>query len=234
MTATILIGSSREQKLPSLVLEHSIRKNTKADVRIIHSWDLKFPNARRPENVTRTGFSFNRFGIPKLTGYQGRGIYLECDQLVFGDVQELLDIPFNGATVLRPENQAAVLVLDCDVLRWDVEKIVHELDEGFYSYHDLMERMCIESPQNIHCRIPGVWNSLERFVPEKTKNLHYTNMAEQPWRKWGHSLTGIWITALKEAIAAGLVTREIVEEEIRLKYVVPQVLEAAFPCVSTT
>lgn len=225
-SATIVIGSSREQKLPSLVLEHSIRKHSTREVTIVHTWDMRFPTPKRKENRSRTGFSFNRFAIPKLAGYGGRGIYLECDQLVFGDVKELLEIPFQGATVLRPKNQAAVLVLDCARLSWDVDKIIKDLDAGKFSYPALMEKMCVEPAAHILCSIPEEWNTLERFAAGKTKNLHYTNMSGQPWRKWGHPLGKLWIAALKEAIAGGLVTKEMVQEEVKLGYVVPQVREA--------
>lgn len=228
-SATIVIGSSREQKLPSLVLEHSIRKHSSRDVDIVHTWDMKFPAPKNPKNRSRTGFSFNRFAIPKLAGYGGRGVYLECDQLVFGDVKELLEIPFGGATVLRPKNQAAVLVLDCARLAWDVEAIIQDLDAGKFSYVALMEKMCIEPPANIRHSIPEEWNSLERYTAGKTKNLHYTNMSGQPWRKWGHPLGKLWMTALREAIERGLVTEEIVQEEARRGFVVPQVTLGAFP-----
>lgn len=223
---TIVIGSSREQKLPSLVLEYSIQKHASEDVKIIHTWDMTFPAPKLAKNQSRTGFSFNRFAIPKLAGYEGLGVYLECDQLVFGDVKELLGIPFKGATVLRPANQAAVLLLDCARLTWDVEKIIESLDKGAFTYHDLMEKMCVEPAKNIQSRIPNEWNSLDQYVPGKTKNLHYTNMSEQPWRKWGHPLKGMWFKVLREAVAEGMIPVATVEEEVKLRYVIPQVREA--------
>lgn len=224
---TIVIGSSREQKLPSLVLEHSIQRHTTAEnFSIIHTWDKKFPSPKLPQNRSRTGFSFHRFSIPALAGYEGTGIYLECDQLVMADVRELFSIPFGAFTVLRPANQASVLALDCGRLKWDLQKILDDMDAGVFSYHDLMERLCIVPPEEIGCTIPGEWNSLERFDKERTKNLHYTNMSEQPWRKWGHPLRNLWLDELRLAYKYGRISLETIEEEVRLGFIVPQVLEA--------
>jgi hypothetical protein len=224
----ILIGSSREQKLASLVCAYSVRKRSSIpNLAVTHTYDLKFPNGTRPDTRSRSGgFSFNRFGLPKISGYSGRGVYLECDQLIFGDVAELLALPFEGKTVLRPANQASVLVLDCASLTWDVEKIVRDLDAGEYTYEDLMQRLCIEPADRIACTIPPEWNHLEAYKPNWTKNLHYTNMPAQPWRKWGHPLRHLWIDVLKAAVADGTIPWATVQDEVKLGYVVRQVLEA--------
>ena len=223
---TICIGSSREQKLPSLVLEHTIRKHSTIPVTILHSYDLLFPVPKRTENRSRTGFSFVRFAVPKMAHYEGRGAYLECDQIVFKDVAQLFQLPFNGATVLRPKNQASVLLIDCDHVRWDVEDVVRSLDSGAYSYHALMEELCLEAAFKISCSIPEEWNTLERYEAGKTALLHYTNMALQPWRRWGHPLADLWLSELFHAVQAGAIDRSVVEEEVRKRHVVPQVLDA--------
>ena len=224
---TILIGSSREQKLPSLVLEFTIHQHAKAPVRVIHSYDLSFPVPRDPKNRSRTGFSFARFAIPKLTGYKGVAAYLECDQLVFKDVAELFSIPFDGATVLRPANQASVLLIDCEQARWDLDAIIRSLDEGKISYSDLMENLSCEPAAKVSRKIPLAWNTLEKYDPKSTALLHYTNMAIQPWRKWGHPLGHLWMGKLKEAMRAGRISLAVVEEEVRRQYVVRQVAEEA-------
>lgn len=221
---TIVIGSSREQKLPSLVLEHTIHKHASSPVKVIHSYDLKMEEPKRPELRSRTGFSFVRFKIPALVGYQGLAAYLECDQLVFRDVKELFAVPFKGGTVLRPANQAAVLLLDCNRLKWDLPAILANLDAGKFSYKQLMENLCIESPGNIRKTIPETWNSLEKYNPAHTALLHYTQMNIQPWRRWGHPLGNLWMRALRDAMRDARITPETVTEEVRKGYIVSQVL----------
>lgn len=224
---TIVIGGSREQKIASLVLEHSIKKFATVPVNVIHTFDRRFPEPTNPALKSKTGFSFNRFAIPELAGYQGVAAYLECDQLVFRDVKELLTIPFNGATILRPENQASVLLLDCDKLKWDVKKIVSRLDAKKYSYSDLMERICIEPPSSIKCTIPNYWNSLEKYVPGETALLHYTNMGIQPWRRWGHPLAHLWMGELREAVREKKIGINVIQEDVSRGCVVREVLNEA-------
>jgi len=222
----VVIGSSREQKLPSLVLEHSILRRAAAPPRILHTWDRKFPVPKKAGNRSRTGFSFARFAIPEMLGYEGVGAYLECDQLVFRDVAELLGIPFRSAKVLRPKNQASVLLIDCAGVRWDVAQIIRDLDQGKYAYHDLMERLCVVPDASVGRTIPEEWNSLERYEPGRTALLHYTNMAGQPWRRWGHPLGSLWMNELADAVRSKRVAVSIVEEEVAKKHVVPQVLSS--------
>lgn len=225
---SIFIGSSAEQKIPSLVLEYSIRKHsTVEDLRVIHTYDKTFPSPQKPENRSRTGFSFARFAIPEMMGYRGVAAYLECDQLVFADVRELLDLPFNGATVLRTPNQPSVLLLDCDHIRWHLPNILESLDAGKIGYRDLMENLAVEPKFKISNSIPAEWNSLESYDSGKTRLLHYTNMALQPWRKtWNHPLGHLWMGALREAVEKGAIGRKTVEEEVARGHVIARVLEA--------
>jgi len=223
---TVVIGAAREGKLPSLVLERTILKHAKGPVRIVHTWDKSFPEPKKPENRSRTGFSFVRFAVPSLVGYVGVAAYLESDQIVFRDVAELFAIPRNGATILRPKNQASVLVIDCDHVRWGLDLILDGLDKGEYTYHDLLENLCVEAKFKIERSIPSAWNSLEEWDAKKTALLHYTNMVKQPWRKWGHGLGWLWIRELADAVKTGRIPVEIVREEVAAKHVVPEVLAA--------
>lgn len=221
---TVVIGSSREQKLPSLVLEHTIHKHSSSPVQVLHSYALKMEEPNKPELRSKTGFSFVRFKIPALVGYQGLASYLECDQIVFRDVQELFSIPFKGATVLRPANQASVLLLDCNRLKWDLPTILADLDDAKFTYKQLMEDLCVEASGNVRKAIPETWNSLEKYVPGSTALLHYTQMDIQPWRRWGHPLAHLWMSGLRDAMRASRISTKIVAEEVEKGYVVSQVM----------
>lgn len=227
MKKTIVIGASREQKLCSLVLAHTIQKHARGQFTLIHTYGMGFPVPKDPKNVSRTGFSFNRFAIPELSAYSGLGLYLECDQIVFDDPLVLFGIPMNGATILRPKNQPSVLLMDCEKLNWKVGEIIKGLDQGLYSYKELMEGLCVAPKDSVRKGLPDEWNSLDAYYPGKTKLLHYTNMAAQPWRSAGHPLTSIWMRELKEAVKSGRVEMSTIEEEAKLKYVVPYVASEA-------
>lgn len=225
--AVVVIGSSREQRIPSLVLEHTIRKHATGGVRVVHTWDRTFPQPRRPENRSRTGFSFARFSIPSIAGYAGLGAYLECDQIVFADVMELFRFPMGTATVLRPPNQASVMVLDCAHLRWDVQDILDRLDAGEFSYRDLMENVCVAPKGTVSCSLPNEWNSLEHYEAGRTRLLHFTWMHLQPWRTdASHPLGHLWFAELRDAVRAGQIRASDVEEDVRVGHIRPHVLGA--------
>jgi hypothetical protein len=181
--------------------------------------DLAVPLPRHRRNRPRTGFSFYRFLIPRLCGYEGRALYLDADMLVFADLAELWKIPFGNSKVLctyqseAPSHWAdgsawlpgwhfSVMLLDCARLDWDVEAIVRDLDEGRYTYSDLMSNLCVVPRAEIADRVPPDWNRLETFEDGKTKLLHYTVVSTQPWKSTENPLRSLWMVAYRDALRA--------------------------------
>jgi len=91
----VFVGADRSQLLAVKVLEHSIRRHTLRKVEVHPMVDLPVRSPQDPLNWQRTGFSFSRFCIPELAGYQGKALYLDADMLVFEDIASLWDIPFD-------------------------------------------------------------------------------------------------------------------------------------------
>ena len=223
----IYIGASRRDLLAVRVLEYSIRKNATIPVRIVPMVDLPVPRARRAVNRPRTGFSFSRFLIPSLAGYKGRAVYLDSDMLVFGDVAELESYPFNEKKVLstyqevpppewrdnpgfHPGRHSAVMVMDCSQLTWDITEIVQDLDAGRLTYEELMAGLTLEDDE--FGILPTEWNHLERYEPGVTKLLHYTVVNSQPWRAPGNPLEKVWLEHYREAVEAGVVPPDEMED----------------------
>lgn len=238
----VFVGADDSQLIAAAVLEHSIRKHASLPVEFTVMKDMPVATPKDPANRPRTGFSFYRFLIPKLCGYQGRALYLDCDMQVFADMAELLEIPFDGATVLctyqpeppeqwrddpnfKPGRHLAVMMLDCSRLRWDVDEIVRGLDEGEYDYKQLMSDLCIVPEDQIDERIPTGWNSLEQYEAGETKLLHYTVVPTQPWKNDENPLTGIWMEEFREAVSAAAVDPELVRRSIGARYVKPSLAE---------
>jgi hypothetical protein len=226
----VFCGLDESQIVAARVLEYSIRKHASRPVRFYPMLNVPTPVPKDPANRGRTGFSFSRFHIPKLAGYRGRGLYVDADMQVFGDLAELWDIPFDGAKVMctrqdeppeqwkdsdwfHPGRQLSVMMLDCERLDWDVDEIVGGLDEGRYGYQDLMFDLCIVEPDEINDNLPPVWNHLEHYVPGETKLLHYTVVPTQPWKNDRSPLKELWEPEYKEARAAGVVRAD---EALRL------------------
>ena len=105
----VYVGSQDAQMLAVKVLEFSIRRHTTADVVVfpLHEAKIEFPTPREVKNRPRTPFSFQRFYIPALQGQRGRAIYLDSDMQVFRDIQELWNMPFDGADLLAAREPGA-------------------------------------------------------------------------------------------------------------------------------
>jgi hypothetical protein len=218
----VFVGADDSQMVAARVLEFSIRRHASRPLDFTPMIDLPVPRPRDKRNRPRTGFSFYRFLIPGLCNHQGRALYLDADMLVFADLAELWNIPFQKSKVLcayqseAPAHwknspfvhlgrQFSVMLLDCARLDWDIEKIVRGLDEGRYTYSQLMSDLCVVPPDEIADAIPSDWNRLESYEAGKTKLLHYTVVSTQPWKSTENPLRGLWMEAYREALWAGAV-----------------------------
>jgi hypothetical protein len=218
----VFVGADDSQMVAARVLEFSIRRHASRPVQVTVMKDLPVPLPRDRRNRPQTGFSFYRFLIPRLCERQGRALYLDADMLVFADLAELWDIPFGQSTVLctyqsealdrgkdtpfvKLGRQLSVMLLDCPRLDWDVERIVRGLDDGRYTYAQLISDLCIVRPDEIADAIPPEWNRLETYEEGKTKLLHYTIVATQPWASTENPLREVWLTAYRDALRAGAV-----------------------------
>lgn len=237
----IFVGTDRSQLLAVGVLEHSIQRHTGERVRVCPLIDLDLPEPKDLRQGSRTNFSFARFAIPELKQHQGRAIYLDADMLVFRDIAELWNLPFEGATVVIQEElpetavksdkrgapakrikQTAVMLIDCARARWDVHEIVAGLD-GRYTYEQLMYELIILPETEVRYGVPFAWNSLEHFDAE-TRLLHYTDMDTQPWVSADNRLGWLWLREVRLMIETGAMTRSDVQREIELGYFRPSLM----------
>jgi hypothetical protein len=230
--ALVYVAATEGQMLAVKVLEYSIRKHASMTVRVqsLHESGIEVPQPRDPKNWPRTPFTFQRFLIPQITGYRGRAIYMDSDMQVFDDVRELWIQPFNGANLLavgdtagtgrRP--QFSVMLLDCAALRWEIGNLVHRLDAGELTYEDLVYEMRMAG--NVNASIPARWNSLETYREGETSLLHYTDMDTQPWVYAGNPNGRLWVQDLIEAVDAGFISEEYVQEHISKGWVRPSLM----------
>lgn len=239
-TIQIYIGTDRSQRIGLQVLEYSIAKHTQRRFKLHSLEHVELPEPDDKRQLARTGFSFSRFAIPKLAGYQGKAIYMDADMLVFSDIGELWDIPMNEHKMLiqsdviaqrrntglfvrksRPK-QTAVSVLDCERLNWNAEAIIAGLD-GQYTYEELMSELCILQEHELGYTVPPEWNSLEHW-DSSTRNLHFTDMQTQPWVSSANRHGHLWLATLQEMLREGAISRESIETEIQLEYARPSLL----------
>lgn len=241
-TIRVYVGADQSQALAIRVLEHSIRRYTSGSVVVTPMVDLPVPTPRDPKQRQRTGFSFSRFCIPKLSNYSGRAIYMDADMLVMKDMRLLWDIPMNGHKVLiqreleAPEatgaklaapkkriKQCAVMMLDCSRLDWKIEEIVQGLDDGKYTYEDLVYQLCLLEPEEIGYDIPFQWNSLEH-LDDMTGNIHYTDMPTQPWVSAANPNDGIWLEEVAMMLQNGTLKENELRREIEVGHFRPSLI----------
>jgi hypothetical protein len=232
MPIHVYVGSQEAQMLAVKVLEFSICERTDAQVQVhpLHEAQVEFPTPKDVRNRPRTPFSFQRFYIPALKGFQGRAIYLDSDMQVFRDIMELWTLPFDGADLLAAREpgesgrrpQFSVMLLNCGELRWNLSDIVAALDRGELTYETLMYDMAVA--RKIRAAIDPSWNSLERYVEGETGLLHYTDMPTQPWLSIDNPLGYLWMRDLRQAVDRGLIPRAYVEEHVRRGFVRPSLL----------
>ncbi len=241
-TVDVFVGADRSQLLAVAVLEHSILRHTRLACRVTPLIDLDLPEPADLRQGSRTNFSFARFAIPELKGYQGRAIYMDADMLVFRDIAELWALSFDRAKVIvqddlpeeiarrsklgspkRRRKQCSVMLLDCSKLRWRVQDIVAGLD-GKYTYEQLLHELCILDENEIRYGVPFSWNSLEHFDRD-TRLIHYTDMNTQPWVSNHNKLGHLWMAEVRLMLDTGVLGWKDIGVEIEKGYFRPSLLQ---------
>jgi len=227
-TIRVFVAATPSEWLALRVLEFSIRESTKQPLQVsaLYTFDRPIRKPQAKKNWPRTPFSFQRFLIPELVGYEGKAIYLDADMLVFRDIAELWNQPFNNCDLQAIKetrnglrSQFSVMLLDCARLHWNIDEIISLLDSGELEYVRLMGEMCIV--EQIGWDIPPDWNSLEQYESDATALLHYTNMPTQPWISLANPLGPIWVGFLRRALEAGFISQKELKGEVAAGHVRP-------------
>lgn len=215
----VYVGASEAQWLPFKVLEHSIKSKSTANVEVfsLDTWSYRVPKV---PFKTGTPFSLQRFLIPSVCDYKWQGVYLDSDMLVLSDISELAGLPFGEADVLSPPKdkrgaQFAVMVIQCDRLKWDIDQLVKRVAANGKGYKELMT---LKGIAKVSQTVPPRWNHLDKLRPD-TKLLHYTDMTKQPWLKAGHPHADLWLACLASAVRTGKITLEQISREVGLRHV---------------
>ena len=238
----VYVGTDRSQLLAVKVLEHSIKRHTQLPVEVYPMLDLPIRKTKDPRQRQRTGFSFSRFCIPNLCNYNGRAIYMDADMLVFKDIAELWNWPFENHTILlqrtlnneqakknkhgappRRIRQCAVMLIDCQNNTWKIDDIIDSLDTKKYTYEDLMYDLCIIDDDKVGEVLPFEWNSLEHY-DQGTRLIHYTDMNTQPWTSTMNPWAEKWFEEVRLMLSNGSLTWAELKGEIKLGYFRPSLV----------
>ncbi len=228
----IFCGSDRSQRLPFRVLAHSIRRHTRRVVEIREIDNGLAPTPSDPRQAPYTEFSFARFAIPSMCNHAGRAIYMDSDMLVFSEIGELWDTDLDGASIAievgsrsraSRSKSAAVMLLDCAALDWQVESIVEALGQH-YDYNELMSIDPLVDDGQLRELIVDGWNELDHYEAGRTRNLHFTEIRTQPWVYAAHPHGQLWVDEVAMMLASGELDSSDLSEEVRQGYVRPSLL----------
>lgn len=98
----VFVGFDPRQPLAYNVLQYSIHEHSSAPVSVIPLMLRQLPIKRRG----LTEFTFSRFLVPYLSGFEGTSIFMDADVVINGDIQELFECVDPQASVSVMKNQA--------------------------------------------------------------------------------------------------------------------------------
>jgi hypothetical protein len=248
-TVKVFIGSGEASVIECRTAIHSLRKHTKRDLDIYvfngthNAVELNdeepflAPMSLQVKYRNITEFSLYRYLIPELCGFQGKAIYIDSDTVCLSDIGELFDTPMGDADFLAKHEAypgqelwgLSVMLIDCQRCRFDLERVVAEIDAGLYSMTDfscMTPRFLEHHPYKIG-KLDPTWNVFDRS-DKQTRLIHYTNLLSQPWKYPNHPHGELWFSYFNEARAAGYVTDEDIRLSMIRAYVRNDLLEGNF------
>jgi hypothetical protein len=193
----IFIGYDKHEKAAYQVACHSILERASKPVAItpVHLGHLQGVFTRERNDKQSTDFSFTRFLVPYLLGYEGWAIFMDCDVLVVDDIAKLWNlrdsryavqvvkhdhkpssnVKFLGQpqTSYPKKNWSSVMLMDCSkcvALTPDYVNTASGLD---------LHRFNWLSDESLVGDIPHRWNHLVDYDPavpvEQLSIVHYTD-----------------------------------------------------------
>jgi len=90
----VFVGYDPREDIAYQVCKHSIiRKQPDAEVRPLVQKELRDAGWywRPVDKLASTEFTFTRFLVPELAGFQGWALFMDCDMILTTDIKELFD-----------------------------------------------------------------------------------------------------------------------------------------------
>lgn len=214
----IFSGFDRRQAEAVEVFAHSVREQASIPVEITPLRLEELPLKRKGV----TDFTYSRFLVPHLCGYQGRAVFGDgADQLCLGDVSELAEWDMEGKPIwvvkhrvagqARPRSWTSLMLMDCARLKFWTPRSAQEAPD------DQLMRIADLSDDKIGA-LPEAWNQLLQpgeEPPEGTKIAHFSCLSDPdigPWidasrsktwaearERWRQSSSGGFLSAVGQA-----------------------------------
>lgn len=209
----IFIGWDSRFPEPADVLAYSLRKYASIPLEI-HYLKLAELGLRRDHDpLASTEFTYSRFLVPYLCGYQGKAVFMDNDMLCLGDIKALDDLDMGGLALrvvqhdYQPmnsvkmygcpqtnyprKNWSSLMLMNCAALRlWTKDVVETATGAYLHRFGDI--------PDEQIGALPNTWNTLD-WMDEETQLIHYTNGG--PWFEEyeDHPHAGVWYRHRDEA-----------------------------------
>ena len=190
----VFIGYDDNESVAYHVLAHSILRHASQPVSItpLVKRHMSSFYQRERSSIESTDFSFTRFLVPYLSGYQGWSMFMDCDMLMTADIAELValcddnydvmcvkhdyvardDVKFLGAvqTKYEKKNWSSVMLFNNSACRGLTPQVVAN-ESGLY----LHQFKWLSGDDRVGA-LPTTWNYLvgEMTMPSIPKLIHYT------------------------------------------------------------
>ncbi|MCC5888394.1 MAG: mitochondrial fission ELM1 family protein [Gammaproteobacteria bacterium] len=124
-----------------------------------------------------TGFTNYRFLVPELTGFSGRAIYNDTDQIYLTDPAELFDQDMGSAGFLSiNDRDTSVMLIDC-------ERMAKVWGSGPVRRDSRKALEAAARAGQLWGQLDGGWNARDsEYDPTHSKVVHFTTLQTQPWR----------------------------------------------------
>jgi len=97
----VFIGFDGNETVAYHVLAHSIMRHASVPVSITPLMLKQLPMTRKRDPNQSTEFSFSRFLVPYLCGYEGQAIFMDCDILCRADIATMQGTPGAAVSVVK-------------------------------------------------------------------------------------------------------------------------------------
>ena len=162
----IFIGVDPRDVVSYNVLRWSIEKRASGPVSITPLILPQLPITRKG----LTEFTFSRYLVPAMCGYEGKGLFLDSDMLCLGDVRELLEIETYGSVAVVKNQERfewpSMMLFDCGQCQ---RLTVQMIDDPDSTPQDMEWADGIDE-------LPPEWNHCVGYDEprEDAKLVHYT------------------------------------------------------------
>lgn len=208
----IFIGYDSREDIAYRVLKYSLELHSSEplDIRPLILDELDFPRPRDP--LQSTDFTYTRFLVPHLCGFEGTALFMDCDMLALADIAEIfhLDMRAYALRVHKHEyipsaaikmdgkiqtqyprkNWSSFMLMNCARLTaWTQTAVLTRPARWLHRFEPIPDEQIAE--------VPAGWNVLDRYDAQ-TKLIHYTDGG--PWfdNYRDHPYGDVWLRTYEQ------------------------------------